>query len=150
MRILLAVAPVARRGNAHRINVVEMAALAFCHLVSAPERKFCILVVIEANCLPLAGRVTGLTLASIRVLVDVLQAVTARAVCRHTLVDLAGVTLVAGHLLVSVDERKLCFAVIEGGCLFPSLHIVAGLAPLSEAALVRINLFVTTNAFQRS
>ena len=114
VRILAPVTPVALQGKLHRVDIVEMAAFAFRRLVAAFEGEFGIAVVIEFDGLPLVRRMTRLAAGTVSAFVDILKIMTTYAGGRNALVDLPGVTLLAGDALMCIDKRKFGLVVIIG------------------------------------
>ena len=149
MGVLPAVAAAAFRRSAHRIDIVEMAGLAFRGFVATLQRELGVPVVIEPDCLPCLGRMAGLAARAVCAVVDILKIMAARAFGRNAFVDFACMALVARDFLVCLDEFELGFAVIERRRLLPGVLVVAGVARLTQTSLMWVARLVAADALER-
>ncbi len=126
-----------------------MAGVALDLGVRAPQRIFRVPVVIEANGAPLAFAVAALAGGSVASSMNILYLVTAHANRTNSLVSLSAMACGTGDGTVRIMERKSRRGVIERLDAEPCRLVVALVARLSQAPLVRIAVLMTVKAASR-
>ena len=117
--------------------------------VSPLERELALRVVIELRRLPVRFCMAGATLGTKAVLVNILDGVACVAIRSNAFIGFAQVTRGTGNRLVCATQRKSCTRMVEGDCVAPARVAMAGLAFLSQVALVWFVFLVASGTRER-
>ena len=149
VRVIFLVAARAIGGQFVAIEIADVTGVALRGGVFAAQRKLGRLVVIEGNRGPFGGGVAGLALLPVAAGVLVLHGVARDAGRADAFVFLAGVTGRAGDIAMCAHQREFGLGMIERLGRPPALVAVAVLAVFAEAALVRLDGAMATDAGTR-
>jgi hypothetical protein len=114
----------------------------------ASQREFCRRVVIEGRRLPCLRQMAALAFRPIAATVSILDAMAIDTNFCDSLPLLRGMACRAGDFLMSSYKRESGLSVIESLGRKPAHDVVTCLAPITQAALMRLVLLVAADALR--
>jgi hypothetical protein len=147
--VVLAVTGYAGRPQLVAIQIASMACIAFYLCVAASERKFCRLVMVEADGAPLVLIMARFALCAVPSAVDVLNLVAGDTRSANSLVAFAAVACRTWNVAMRAPERKLGLVVVVWFDATPRRLTVAILALFPKATLMRVDRLMAVEAAPR-
>lgn len=115
----------------------------------AAERKFGVLVMVEARRFPFLWRMAGLALCAMAPFVNVLQAVAGNACRLQPVIALFEMAKLTIDFLVRTDQGKVRLVMVEWLGFLPPILAVASTAVLAQPPLMGLNPLVAGDALTR-
>lgn len=146
VRVIGAMARDTRGRQLVAIEIACVAGIALDSCMGGPEREFCVLIVIKADCRPLVLLVAGCAFRAVPSAMDILNPVAIHARCADSLVAFADMARRARHIAVRTLQRKHGLAVVERLYATPRDLAMTIVARLPKMPLMWIVCLVTIEA----